>query len=85
MLLLAFLEVLIHLILKALAKRIHLGLLLLHELGLGGEDLLVAVLHVLLALTLLKLVRLLLHLMRILIVLLLRQVRLNLALVQELC
>ena len=53
MLLLALLEILVHLIFESLAQCVHLGLLLLHELGFGREDLLVAVFHVLLALPLL--------------------------------
>ena len=69
-LLFALLQILVHLIFESLSERVHLRLLLLHELGLGGEDLFVSVLHVLLALALLKLVGLLLHLMSILIVLL---------------
>ena len=53
MLLLTLLEILVHLIFESLAQCVHLGLLLLHELGFGREDLLVAVFHVLLALPLL--------------------------------
>ena len=83
-LLLTFLEVLVHLILETLAERVHLSLLLLHEFGFGREDLFVAVFHVLLSFPLLYFIGLLLHLMRILIVLLLGQVSLNLALVQKL-
>ena len=84
-LLFALLQVLIHLIFESLSERVHLSLLLLHELGLGSQDLLVAVFHVLLALALFKLIGLLLHLMRVLIILLLGQVRLNFALIQQLC
>jgi len=83
-LLLTFLEVLVHLILETLAERVHLSLLLLHEFGFGREDLFVAVFHVLLSFPLLYFIGLLLHLMRILIVLLLGQVSLDLALVQKL-
>ena len=53
MLLLTLLEILVHLIFESLAQCVHLGLLLLHELGFSSEDLLVAVFHVLLALPLL--------------------------------
>jgi len=81
-LLLALLQELVHLILQLLSQRVHLVLLLLHELGLGGEDLLVANLHVLLSLLLLDLVGALLHLVSLLVVLLSRQVLLNLAHVQ---
>ena len=85
MLLLALLEVLVHLIFESLSERIHLRLLLLHEFGFRGKNLLVAVLHVLLALAFLQLVSLLLHLVRVLIILLFCEVGLNLALIQELC
>ena len=85
MLLLTLLEVLVHLIFESLSERIHLRLLLLHEFGFRGKNLLVAVLHVLLALALLQLVSLLLHLVRVLIILLFCEVGLNLALIQELC
>ena len=84
-LLFALLQVLIHLIFESLSERVHLSLLLLHELGLGSQDFLVAVFHVLLSLALFKLIGLLLHLMRVLIILLLGQVRLNFALIQQLC
>jgi len=83
--LLTLLEVLVHLIFESLSERIHLRLLLLHEFGFRGKNLLVAVLHVLLALALLQLVSLLLHLVRVLIILLFCEVGLNLALIQELC
>ena len=85
MLLFTLLEVLVHLIFETLSERIHLRLLLLHEFGFRGEDLLVAILHVLLALALLQLIRLLLHLVRVLIILLFCKVGLDLALVQKLC
>ena len=70
-LLLTLLQVLVHLIFESFAKRVHLCLLFLHELGFGGKDLFVTVLHVLSSLPLLNIVGLLLHLMCILIVLLL--------------
>ena len=85
MFLLTLLEVLVHLIFESLSERIHLRLLLLHEFGFRGKNLLVAVLHVLLALALLQLISLLLHLVRVLIILLFCEVGLNLALIQELC
>ena len=82
MLLFALLQVLVHLIFESLSERVHFSLLLLHEFGFCREDLFVAVFHVLLALTLLKLVRLLLNLVRILIILLFGKVCLNFALIQ---
>ena len=85
MFLLTLFEVLVHLIFETLSERIHLRLLLLHEFGFRSKDLLVAVLHVLLALALFQLISLLLHLVRVLIILLFCEVGLNLALIQELC
>lgn len=70
-LLLALLQVLIHLVFQLLAKRVHFILLLLHELGLSSENLLVATLHVQLTLFFFDFVGALLDLVRLLIVLLL--------------
>lgn len=83
-LLLAELEALVHLTFQLLAERVHFVLLFLHQLGFHGEDFLVTDLHVRLSLTLLEFVGPLLHLVRLLIVLLLGQVGLNLAQVEQL-
>lgn len=80
-LLLTLLKKLVHLILQFLPQRVHLVLLLLHQLGLRCEDLLVAHLHMLPTLRLLKLIGSLLHLVGLLVVLLLGQVSLNLSLI----
>jgi len=83
-LLLALLQILVHLVFELLAQGTHLILLLLHEFGLGCQDLLVSCLHVRVALFLFELVCALLYLMSLLIILLLGQVCLDLAHVQEL-
>lgn len=85
MLLFALLQELVHLILKFLSEGVHLVLLLLHQLSLGCEDLFVPNLHVSLAFLFLNLVSSLLHLMRFLVVLLPRQILLNLTHVKQLC
>lgn len=81
---LAQLQLLIHAALKLLPKGIHLILLFLKQVLLCVQDLLVAVLHVFLAFALLDLVGALLDLMSLLIVLLLGQVGLDLAQIQQL-
>ena len=84
MLLLPLFEVLVHLAFQLLAERVRLDLLFLHQFGFGLQNLFVASLHVLQPLILLHLVGLLLHLVSFLVVLLLGEVGLNLAQVEEL-
>ena len=81
---LAQLQPLIHASFELFACRVHLNLLFLHEFGLSSENLFMSVLHVGLALILFHLVGPLLHLVRLLVVLLLGEVLLNLAQVEEL-
>jgi hypothetical protein len=64
-------------------ESVHLVLLLLDELGLGSDDLLMSLLHVLFSLNRLQLLALLLDIMSILILLLLREICLDLLLIQE--
>jgi hypothetical protein len=71
------LQLLIHPAFKLLTQRVHLILLFLHQLGLCSKNLLVSLVHILLALLLFDLVGALLDLMRLLVVLLLGQVCLN--------
>ena len=80
----AQLESLVHLSLQFFAQRIHLVLLLLHQLCLSCQDLLVPSIHVCLTLLLLNLVSPNLHLVRLLIVLLLCKILLDLAQVEQL-
>ena len=79
MLLFALLKELVHLIFELLAKGVHFILLLLHQLGLCSEDLLMPRLHVCLAFLLLNFICSLLNLVSFLVVLLLRQILLNLS------
>ena len=83
-LLLSLLQVLVHLVFELLAERVHLVLLLLHHLGLCGEDLLVTGFHVKRSLLLLHLVGALLDLMSLLVIFLFGQVLLDFAHVQKL-
>ena len=81
---LAQLETLVHLALQLLAQRVHLDLLLLHQLRLRSQDLLVPRIHELLAFLFLELVRPLLDLMGLLVVLLFGKVCLDLSQVEQL-
>ena len=78
------LQPLIHLSLQLLSQGIHFDLLLLHKLGLVCEYLFMAVFHVLLTFSLFHIVGSLLNLVRLLIILLLCQVDLNLAEIEQL-
>ena len=78
------LQPLIHLSLQFLSQGIHFDLLLLHKLGLVCEYLFMAVFHVLLTFSLFHIVGSLLNLVRLLIILLLCQVDLNLAEIEQL-
>lgn len=73
------LKALVHAGLKLFLKRVHFVLLLLHQLGLSRKDLFLAGFQVALTLLFLKFICTHLNLMGILIVLLLRQVGLNLS------
>ena len=75
----------VHAAFELLSEGVHLSLLLLHQLGFGCEDLLVAVLKVLLLLDFLHLVSAELNLVGILIVLLLREGLLDASQVEQLC
>lgn len=75
---------LVHFVFELLAERVHFVLLLLHKLGLGCKNLFVAIFHVLLTLSCLNFIGALLHLVSFLIVLLLGEVSLNLAHVEQL-
>lgn len=66
-----------------LLKSVHLVLLLLDEFGLGSDDLLMSLLHVLFSLCSLKLLTFLLNIMGFLIFLLFGKIRLYLLLIQE--
>ncbi len=84
MLLLALLQVLVHFVFELLAERVHFVLLLLHKFGLSCKNLFVAIFHVLLTLLCLNFIGALLHLVGFLVVLLLGEVSLNLAHVEQL-
>lgn len=73
----ALLESLVHASLDLFAKGVHLVGLFLNQSGLGGDDLLVALLHVAIALLILHLLRLDLDLMCLRILLLPRKLTLD--------
>lgn len=73
----ALLESFVHASLDLFAKGVHLIGLFLNQSGLGGDDLLVALLHVAIALLILHLLRLDLDLMRLRILLLPRELTLD--------